>query len=94
MIDSFGSVEYLLTDKTGTLTKNQMTFENYVLKDDPVVCSVDRHGPCSSKDFLRCLLLCNSVTIEHGQYVALSPDEESLVIGCGRMGGKLLSRER
>lgn len=43
-------------------------------------------------DFLRCLLLCNSIVIDDGAFKCDSPDELCLVHACPHLGGALLAR--
>lgn len=44
-------------------------------------------------DYLRCILLCNSIVIDKGQFKCDSPDELCLVEYCKYLGGELLAKD-
>lgn len=54
-IEDLGNIDVLCVDKTGTLTENKITLENYFDSDEK-----------RSKQVLEFALLCNSATIEKG----------------------------
>ena len=43
-------------------------------------------------DYIRCILLCNSIVIDKGQFKCDSPDELCLVSYCKHLGGELLAK--
>uniref|UniRef100_A0AAY4CU37 Phospholipid-transporting ATPase n=1 Tax=Denticeps clupeoides TaxID=299321 RepID=A0AAY4CU37_9TELE len=98
--EELGQVEYVFTDKTGTLTENNMEF---------IECCVDGHVVCgllldaSRELFFRALCLCHTVQVKEEEtvdgikrgihqgkatsvYISSSPDEVALVEGMKRLG--------
>ena len=43
-------------------------------------------------DYIRCILLCNSIVIDKGQFKCDSPDELCLVNYCKELGGQLIAK--
>uniref|UniRef100_A0A673XEF7 Phospholipid-transporting ATPase n=1 Tax=Salmo trutta TaxID=8032 RepID=A0A673XEF7_SALTR len=95
--EELGQVEYVFTDKTGTLTENNMEF---------IECCVDGHVyiPHQQEDlFFRALCVCHTVQVKEEEtvesikrgihqgkatssYISSSPDEVALVEGMKRLG--------
>uniref|UniRef100_A0A8C7PEC8 Phospholipid-transporting ATPase n=1 Tax=Oncorhynchus mykiss TaxID=8022 RepID=A0A8C7PEC8_ONCMY len=92
--EELGQVEYVFTDKTGTLTENNMEF---------IECCVDGYVyvPDSEELFFRALCLCHTVQVKEEEtvdgikmgihqnkatsfYISSSPDEVALVEGMKR----------
>ena len=44
-------------------------------------------------EFMRCILLCNSIVVDNGKYKCDSPDELCLVQYCRELGGELLDKK-
>lgn len=80
-VETLGSVSVICTDKTGTLTRNEMTAVRMVLADHEITVSgtgyapdggfyidgtsVDPSAICGFEDLARCGLLCNDARIHH-----------------------------
>ncbi|MFC4245879.1 calcium-translocating P-type ATPase, PMCA-type [Natribaculum luteum] len=74
-VEALGSVDVVCTDKTGTLTKGQMTVSRLWL-NDTVVDVQDREGEATDREelLLRIAALCNDSTADEG-----GPTERALV---------------
>ena len=100
-------VSNIFSDKTGTLTCNEMEFIKFYI--DGTLYDVDEqegqdkggatlagtHLPQNEKihDFVRCLATCHTVIREKdGTYRAESPDELALVQGAAKMNCSVLER--
>jgi len=102
--EELGQIDYVFTDKTGTLTQNKMEF------DKCYVCGPKGRGKTYGKglmneegelkgpidDFLSCLALCHSVipegTAEGLTYQSSSPDEKALVLAAKKKQYDLVAR--
>jgi len=87
--EELGQIEYIFTDKTGTLTKNEMVFKKFCYRETCV--DIDNfQRPKGSNEVLRLIALCHTCIIDpmSGGYSAPSPDDLALVQGACNLGTK------
>eukprot|EP00835_Amoeboradix_gromovi_P003093 NODE_193_length_15440_cov_0.478587.p1 type:complete len:949 gc:universal NODE_193_length_15440_cov_0.478587:4752-7598(+) len=98
LVEELGQIEYIFSDKTGTLTQNVMELQQITIVDQTY--SNDNHfgGIVMNKSlesfiFLVILSACHTVVVVNdNEYQASSPDELALVNASKLMGFELLSR--
>eukprot|EP00026_Physarum_polycephalum_P000875 Phypoly_transcript_00876.p1 GENE.Phypoly_transcript_00876~~Phypoly_transcript_00876.p1 ORF type:complete len:1138 (+),score=165.10 Phypoly_transcript_00876:253-3414(+) len=103
--EDLGQIEYLFTDKTGTLTENVMLFKRCYVNgkvysqneadDRDLLPQVE--SDVHMREFFRALALCHTVVPENVDgkiiYKSSSPDEEALVIAASRLEVKFVRRD-
>ncbi|KAI1230472.1 Phospholipid-transporting ATPase IK, partial [Lamprotornis superbus] len=92
--DQLGQIEFIFSDKTGTLTQNIMSFKKCCING--TIYAAQRDKDPVLREFLRLLALCHTVMVEdRGDqlvYQAASPDEEALVLAARSLGYVFLAR--
>jgi len=90
-----GQVSYVFTDKTGTLTQNDMTLREVFLNDREYDSSATFYNSLDPESdefkFFECLALCHTaIRVSEGRYESESPDEVALVGFAKRNGWEFM----
>jgi len=77
-VEGLGSVSVICSDKTGTLTQNKMTVEDYYVEGKRIpAAEIDIADPAQNY-LLECSILCNDSTNENGVEIG-DPTETALI---------------
>jgi Ca2+-transporting ATPase len=90
-VETLGSVTYICTDKTGTLTMNRMQVE--ALHCDGTLEQQPGHGPLWL-DLLRAMALCSDTHADETGAVVGDPTEVALTVAARQAGLEKVSLER
>lgn len=99
VIEDLGMIDYVLTDKTGTITKNSMTFRALHLPGSNDLISVEDmfrspQEPNYHNDLIILnILICNSIEVLDDEYQGISQDELCFLKILSEYGYVLLERD-
>lgn len=83
-VEGLGSVSVICSDKTGTLTKNEMTIEQYYIGGETFAAENLLECPKGER-FLKYSLLCNDASIQDG--VEIGDPTETAFVKAGEQNG-------
>ena len=95
VVESFGSVDTICTDKTGTLTQNTMSVQRLFVDGQIVAVPHGQVHDESLTEMLRAGALCNEATVEDGQELKIIGDPvDTALLRAAQLAGLDIERER
>ncbi|CAD8161156.1 unnamed protein product [Paramecium pentaurelia] len=80
--DDLGQINHIFSDKTGTLTANQMTLRQYIFKNQNIDLQREDSQLIFNEEniiYLLQFILCNDIKVKNGNVLSSSSDEMALI---------------